>query len=64
MSRKGFTASAAASPHAIEEPDMGSALSPEAAHLAHLNRAPAGAHGADMDADMMPTSTGGVIEED
>ena len=45
MSRRGFTSSAAASPHATEEPDRGDAMSPEAAHLMHLNRSPTGAYG-------------------
>ena len=45
MSRRGFTSSPAASPHAVEVPDRGEGLTDTAAQLAHLNRAPAGAYG-------------------
>ena len=44
MSRRGFTSSAAASPHAVEVPDRGEGLTTEAAQLAHLNRSPDGAY--------------------
>ena len=43
MSRPGFTGSPAA--HATEVPDRGEPLTDEAAHLAHLNRSPAGSYG-------------------
>ena len=45
MSRRGFTGSPAASPHAKEVPDRGEGLTTEARQLAHLNRAPAAAYG-------------------
>ena len=46
MSRKGYTASAAASPHATEVPDRGEGLTDTAAQLLHnMPRSPAGAYG-------------------
>ena len=45
MSRKGYTGHPVASPHATEVPDQGEGLTDAAAHLAHLNRSPAGAYG-------------------
>ena len=45
MSRKGYTGHPAASPHATEVPDRGEGLTDAAAHLAHLQRSPAGAYG-------------------
>jgi hypothetical protein len=45
MSRRGFTGSPAASPHAKEVPDRGDGLTDTAAQLLHMNRAPAAAYG-------------------